>query len=95
MIVSPEILWMIQSRIVSVAGELITAAGDNPDVKEAGRELGHAALIVAKTIKNSVLPLAAINYAIDKARDYFNGRTPDRLAESFEVRFVSARDRKR
>ena len=85
---------MIQSRIVSVAGELITAAGDNPDVKEVGRELGHAALIVAKTIKNSVLPLAAINYAIDKARDYFNGRAPDRLAESLEVRFVSARDRK-
>lgn len=58
-------------KFVDVAVTLIKAAGDNPDVKEAGKELGQAALIVAKTIKNAVLPLAAVNYAIDKARNYF------------------------
>lgn len=56
-----------------VVGRLLKAAATNADVREAGREIGKATLVVAKFIKNAVLPLAAVNFAVDKARDYFNG----------------------
>lgn len=55
----------------AVVGELIRAARDSPEVMEAGRELGEAARTVAKTINNALLPLAAVNFAFDKARAYF------------------------
>jgi hypothetical protein len=60
-------------------GGLIKAAGDNPDTREAGRQLGAAALIVSKTIKNALLPLAAVNFAVDKARDYFERVFPSEM----------------
>jgi Abortive infection alpha len=65
---------------VTIIGEVIKAAGDNPDVKAAGNELGKTALTVTKTINNALLPLAAINFAFDKAREYFNNRFSEELA---------------
>lgn len=59
---------------VILVGELLKAAGDNPDVKKAGENLGQTALIITKTINNALLPLAAVNFAIDKARQYFAGQ---------------------
>lgn len=57
---------------VALVGELIKAAGDNPKVKEAGENLGQTALTITKTINNALLPLAAVNFAFDKARIYFS-----------------------
>lgn len=56
---------------VALVGEIIKAAGDNPNVKEAGQNLGQTALTITKTINNALLPLAAVNFAFDKARIYF------------------------
>jgi len=56
---------------IALVGEIIKAAGDNPNVKEAGANLGQTALTVTKTINNALLPLAAVNFAFDKARKYF------------------------
>lgn len=56
---------------VALVGEIIKAAGDNPSVKEAGQNLGQTALTITKTINNALLPLAAVNFAFDKARVYF------------------------
>ena len=56
---------------IAIVGEIIKAAGDNPQVKEAGVNLGQTALTITKTINNALLPLAAINFAFDKARVYF------------------------
>jgi hypothetical protein len=56
---------------VALVGEIIKSAGDNPNVKEAGQNLGQTALTITKTINNALLPLAAINFAFDKARVYF------------------------
>jgi hypothetical protein len=61
---------------VALVGEILKAAGENPNVKEAGQHLGKAGLTIAKTINNALLPLAAVNFAFDKARKYF--------AEKFE-----------
>ncbi len=59
---------------VALVGELIKAAGDNPAVKEAGNNLGQTALTITKTINNALLPLAAVNFAFDKARAYFSDK---------------------
>lgn len=56
---------------VALVGEIIKAAGDSPNVKEAGQNLGQSALTITKTINNALLPLAAVNFAFDKARVYF------------------------
>lgn len=65
---------------VALIGEIIKAAGDNPDVKEAGGNLGQTALTITKTINNVMLPLAAVNFAFDKARTYFAERFPQELS---------------
>lgn len=57
---------------IHIIGEIIKAAGDNPNVKEAGNELGKTALILTKAINNALLPLAAVNFAFEKARAYFS-----------------------
>lgn len=59
---------------VALVGEILKAAGDNPTVKEAGANLGQSALTITKTINNALLPLAAVNFAFDKARKYFAER---------------------
>jgi hypothetical protein len=65
---------------VALVGEIIKAAGDNPDVKEAGANLGKTALTVTKAINNVMLPIAAVNFAFDKARTYFEERFPQELS---------------
>ncbi len=59
---------------VALVGEILKAAGENPNVIEAGQNLGQTALTITKTINNALLPLAAVNFAFDKARAYFSGR---------------------
>ncbi len=59
---------------VALVGEILKAAGDNPNVKEAGQNLGQTALTITKTINNALLPLAAVNFAFDKARAYFSDK---------------------
>jgi Abortive infection alpha len=59
---------------VALLGDILKAAGDNPSVKEAGLNLGKSALTITKTINNVMLPLAAVNFAFDKARQYFENK---------------------
>ena len=70
---------------VSLVAEVIKAAGDNPQVKEAAGNLGQAAVTLTKTINNVLVPLAAINFAFDKARDYFSGRFQQDIAEKAQT----------
>jgi len=66
---------------ISLVAEVIKAAGDNPQVKEAAGNLGQTAVTLTKTINNVLVPLAAINFAFDKARTYFSGRFQQDIAE--------------
>jgi len=43
-------------------------------LKEAGGKLAKSALVVTTTINNALLPLAAINFGFQKAREYFEKR---------------------
>jgi hypothetical protein len=57
---------------IALVGDILKAAGDSPNVKAAGKNLGDTALTITKTINNALLPLAAVNFAFDKAKDYFD-----------------------
>ena len=70
---------------VALVGEILKAAGDNPNVREAGANLGQTALTITKTINNALLPLAAVNFAFDKARRYFFERFQDDLSQKASV----------
>ncbi len=66
---------------VALVGEIIKAAGESPQVKEAAGNLGTTAVTLTKTINNALLPLAAINFAFDKARAYFSGKFQQDLSD--------------
>lgn len=66
---------------VSLVSEVIKAAGESPQVKEAAGNLGQTAVTLTKTINNVLVPLAAINFAFDKAREYFSGKFQQDIAE--------------
>lgn len=70
---------------VSLVAEVIKAAGDNPQVKEAAGNLGQTAVTLTKTINNVLVPLAAINFAFDKARAYFSDRFQQDIAEKAQA----------
>jgi hypothetical protein len=65
---------------VALLGEVVRVAGDNPHVREAGCELGKAVLTVTKTINNCLLPLAAFNFGVEKAKKYFAEQFPNDMA---------------
>ena len=60
-------------------GELIKIAGNSEEANQAGKEIGKAAVTISKAINNCLLPLAAINYAFDKARLYFDSDFKEEL----------------
>lgn len=69
---------------ISLVTEVIKAAGDNEQVKEAANNLGQTAVTLTKTINNVLVPLAAINFAFDKARIYFSGKFQQEIAAKTE-----------
>lgn len=75
----------IAKESISLIAEVIKAAGDNPQVKEAAGNLGQTAVTLTKTINNVLLPLAAINFAFDKARAYFSGKFQEEIAAKAEA----------
>ncbi|MEG0007966.1 MAG: DUF4393 domain-containing protein [Aeromonas sp.] len=66
---------------ISIVAEVLKAAGDAPQVKEAAGNLGQTAVTLTKTINNVLLPLAAVNFAFDKAKFYFSSKFQRDLAE--------------
>lgn len=56
------------SRIVS---EIIKSAGESESAKAAANNMGKTAVTITETINNALLPLAAVNFAFEKARLYF------------------------
>lgn len=70
---------------MALIGEVIKAAGDVPQVKEAASNLGQSAVTLTRAINNVLVPLAAINFAFDKARAYFSGKFQQDIAEKAQT----------
>ena len=71
----------IGKAIVTATNETIKATADTPGGAAAREQLGKTALTVSTAINNVLLPLAAVNFGIAKARRYFETKFPDELAE--------------
>lgn len=82
---SEEHPFKIAHEGVSLVAEVIKAAGDSPQVKEAASNLGQTAVTLTKTINNVLVPLAAINFAFDKARNYFSGKFQQEISAKAEA----------
>lgn len=65
----------------TLTGEVIKVMSDDPNVKKAGKYAGESTLIISRTINNCLLPLAAVNYAFDKARIYFTEKFQDDISK--------------
>lgn len=65
-----------------VVGGLIKAAGDSDEAKQAGQNIGKAAVTVTAAINNCLLPIAAVNFAFAKAEEYFRGKFSKDIAEA-------------
>lgn len=62
------------SKGVSAIAEIVRAAGESDEAKQAASNLGKTAVVLTQTVNNVLLPLAAVNFGIDKAREYFSGK---------------------
>ena len=58
-------------RVFGVATKIVELASDSPELSEAGHTFAKSALTIAKAIDNVLVPIAAVNFAFDKARVYF------------------------
>lgn len=66
---------------VTIVGELVKVAADTPQGKVATSNIGDCAVIITETIKNSLLPLVAINKGFEKTKKYFEETFHQELAE--------------
>lgn len=66
---------------VVLVGELIKAAGESPEGRQAASEIGKTAITVTKAINNVLLPIAAVNYGIERAKNYFTEKFPSDLQD--------------
>lgn len=67
-----------------VAKDLMELAKNDQNTIAASKNFGESAVIISKTIKNCLLPLAAVNFGIDKARRYFEERFKKDLEEKIQ-----------
>ncbi|WP_165787401.1 DUF4393 domain-containing protein [Citrobacter portucalensis] len=67
-----------------VAKDLMELAKNDENTILASKNFGESAVIISKTIKNCLLPLAAVNFGIDKAKRYFEERFKIDLEEKIQ-----------
>ena len=58
-------------QAIGLATKVLELASDSPELREAGRTIGKSALTLARAVDNVLVPIAAVNFAFDKARVYF------------------------
>lgn len=80
-----ESLFDKGQKTVEILGQVLKAAGDNDSVKQAGAEVGKSALTITRTINNVLLPLAALNHSLDKAREYFSEKFQKDVEEKLQA----------
>lgn len=71
---------IIEQGKEAIVGELVKGAKDSPNIREAGKQLAQVAVTVTKAINVCLLPLAAVNFAYDKAKAYFTGPFQEELS---------------
>ncbi|MFY8106207.1 MAG: DUF4393 domain-containing protein [Elstera sp.] len=68
-------------NMASVLSDVFKMAGENPETKQAARNLGKTAITITETVNTILLPIAAVNFAFKKAKDYFSTDFPKDILE--------------
>lgn len=66
---------------LAIVTELIKVAGESPEAKLSAKNLGKSAVILTELVHNALLPLAAVNFGISRAKAYFQNEFQLDLAE--------------
>lgn len=77
MVKNDDNISIVDDSIKGIAKDLISIAKDDPETREAAKNLAGTAKIVTGTLKRAVLPLAVVNYGIDRFADYITTRFQD------------------
>lgn len=75
---SGEAITQTLSAVTAVA---VQAVSKSAEMRETGTSLARSAKLVATTIETTLLPLAAVNYVMGKAKVYFQDRFGPKLNE--------------
>ena len=67
---------------VGIANTIVQLASDSPELTHAGRNFAKSALTISKAVNNVLLPIAAVNFAFDKAHAYFTNRFESDLEDA-------------
>ncbi|MES2336207.1 MAG: hypothetical protein V4551_16240, partial [Pseudomonadota bacterium] len=59
-------------KAVGTLKTVMEIAEKTPELREAGRNVAKVAQTVTALVNNCLLPIAAVNFAFDKGRDYFS-----------------------
>ncbi len=62
--------------------KFVDLAAKSPELTEAGQTVAKSALTIAKAVDNCLLPIAAVNFAFDKAREYYENKFQKDLEEA-------------
>lgn len=68
-------------RTVGAVAKIIEVTKDSPEARQAASNLGKTAVTLTSALNNCLLPIAAINYGLDRARVYFQKQFGADLAE--------------
>ncbi len=74
----------VAATATTVVGELLRAAGDTSEAKIAAQNFGRAAVTISAAINNCLLPIAAVNFGFEKAKQYFGNKFPEDIAKATE-----------
>jgi hypothetical protein len=69
------------SKAVGTLKTAMEIAERTPELREAGRNVANVAKTVTALVNNCLLPIAAVNFAFDKGRNYFSEKFNKDLEE--------------
>lgn len=67
---------------VGIIKDVMSIAGESPELQEAGTNLAKSAKTMTALLNNCLLPIAAVNFAFEKGRVYFDEKFPKDIAEA-------------
>jgi len=64
----------VPERAIGALGDILRIASESPDAREAGATAGKSLKIISDTIHTVLLPLAVVNYGVQKFQTYVSQR---------------------
>ena len=70
------------NKLIVATEKIVEIAANSPELRETGKRLAKSALTISKAIETVLLPIAAVNFAFEGAKKYFNEEFPDDIGQA-------------